>query len=90
MAGGKIAQEVTLKNYVFKVVVEPDEFEDGRKAFSARCPELPGAVSYGATEAEALENVKEAIQLVIEEFRSQGRDIPNALAESETAVVVSV
>jgi hypothetical protein len=34
-----------LKSDVFKVVIEPDEFEDGLKAFSALCPDLPGALT---------------------------------------------
>ena len=82
-----------MKNYVFKVVVKPDEFEDGRKAFSVHCPELPGALTWGYTEAEALEKIKEAILLVLEELQDEGKPIPPAaiLAETEsTAVVVSV
>ncbi len=82
-----------MKSYVFKVVVERDEFEDGRKAFSAHCPDLPGAVTWGYTEAEALEKIKEAIHLVIEELREAGKEIPPEaiLAETESpAVVVSI
>jgi predicted RNase H-like HicB family nuclease len=71
MAGGG-----TLKSYVFRVVIEPDEFEDGRKAFSAHCPDLPGALTWGYTEAEVLEKIKEAIQLVLEELREEGKEIP--------------
>ena len=82
-----------MKSYIFKVVVEPDEFEDGRKAFTAHCPELPGALTWRCTEAEALEKIKEAIQLVLEELHGAGKPIPPAaiLAETESpAVVVSV
>jgi hypothetical protein len=31
----------TLKSYVFKVVVEPDEHEDGRETYQAHCPAPP-------------------------------------------------
>ena len=82
-----------MKSYVFKVVVEPDEFEDGRKAFSAHCPELPGALTWGSTEEEALEKIKEAIQLVLEELQGAGKPIPPSAILTETespAVVVSV
>jgi predicted RNase H-like HicB family nuclease len=33
------------------------------------CPSLPGCVSQGATEAEALENIKDAIRLCVEARR---------------------
>jgi len=29
-----------MKNYVFKVVIEEDEFPEGQKAYSAYCPAL--------------------------------------------------
>lgn len=34
--------------------------------FAAQCVELPAAISQGRTEAEALRNVQEAIELVLE------------------------
>jgi predicted RNase H-like HicB family nuclease len=42
---------------LYKVVLQ--ESEEG---FSVNCPGLPGCWSQGATEEEALENIKEAIQ----------------------------
>ena len=42
---------------LFNVVIEIDE--DGW--FVVECPSLPGCVSQGKTEQEALENIKEAI-----------------------------
>ncbi|HFD38799.1 MAG TPA: type II toxin-antitoxin system HicB family antitoxin [Anaerolineae bacterium] len=41
-----------------RIVVEPDE-----DVYVAYCPELPGCVSYGHTEEEALTNIREAIDL---------------------------
>jgi len=41
----------------YKVVIH--ESEEG---FSVSCPGLPGCWSQGATEAEALENIQEAIR----------------------------
>ena len=46
----------------FKVVIEKDE--DGY--FVATVPSLPGCISQGATEEEALSNIKEAIHLHVE------------------------
>ena len=47
----------------WRVVLETD-FETGD--WSVWCPELPGCVSVGETEAEALENIREAIELYLE------------------------
>ncbi|MEO1353518.1 MAG: type II toxin-antitoxin system HicB family antitoxin [Cyanobacteria bacterium J06635_15] len=47
----------------WRVVLEPDR-ETGDWAIW--CPELPGCTSCGETEAEALENIREAIQLYLE------------------------
>ncbi len=45
-----------------KIVLEPSE-EGG---FTIYVPSLPGCISEGDTKAEALENIKEAIELYIE------------------------
>ena len=46
----------------YTVILEPQE--EGR--YSVQCLELPGAISQGETKEEALENIKEAIELVLE------------------------
>ena len=47
----------------WRVVLEADA-KTG--AWAIWCPELPGCVSCGATEEEALENILEAIELYLE------------------------
>ena len=47
----------------WRVVLEQDE-ETGE--WAAWCPELPGCASAGTTEADALENIREAIELYLE------------------------
>lgn len=42
----------------WRVILEPD-LETGE--WAVWCPELPGCTSCGETEAEALKNIKEAI-----------------------------
>jgi predicted RNase H-like HicB family nuclease len=42
-----------------KLLVTLERDESG--AFVAECPAIPGCVSQGASEAEAIENVREAI-----------------------------
>lgn len=47
----------------WRVILEPDsEIGD----WAVWCPELPGCVSAGETEQEALENIREAIALYLE------------------------
>jgi len=45
-----------------KIVLEPGE--DGW--IVAECPALPGCVSQGRTEAEAIDNIREAMELWLE------------------------
>ena len=57
----------------FKIVLEPGE--DGWVV--AECPSLPGCVSQGRTEAEAIDNIREAIQLSLEtEVEKQTESLP--------------
>ena len=65
-----------MSHYLFNVVIEEDEMEDGQKAFSAHCPALPGCSTYGLTHAEALENIREAVEAYIESLRKHGEQIP--------------
>ncbi len=41
--------------------------------YAVRCVELPEAISQGKTEKEALANVKEAIELVLEEYEAEAK-----------------
>jgi len=52
----------------FNVVLEPAE-EGG---YTVQCIELPAAISQGETKEEALKNIKEAIELVLEVRYEQG------------------
>ena len=47
----------------WRVLLEKDE-ETGE--WAVWCPELPGCASAGETESEALENIREAIELYLE------------------------
>lgn len=54
----------------FQVVLEPCQ-EDG--GYTIHVPALPGCISEGDTEEEALENIEEAIDLYLEAEPRQGR-----------------
>ena len=84
-----------MKNYVFKIVVEDDEHEDGRPAFRAYCPALEsiGAATWGNTREEAVKHIGEVLRMIVEELAKEGKEIPpDALIAStqSSAVVVSV
>jgi len=48
--------------------------EDG--CFIAEAPELPGCMAHGETDAEALENIHQAMELWLESAREDGAPIP--------------
>jgi predicted RNase H-like HicB family nuclease len=61
----------------FRVLIETDE--DG--VFVATCPSLPGCVSQGATRAEALDNIRDAMSAYLESLEKHGEPIPPSVHE---------
>ena len=53
-----------------KLTISLDRDEDG--IWIAECPSIPGCVSQGSTREQAVENIKEAIQLCLEVRAEQG------------------
>jgi len=70
----------------FKVRLEKDE--DGW--YIATVPALPGCISQGKTEKEAIKNVKEAIELHISMLAEDGIPIAPPAGIKETMVSVAV
>lgn len=62
-----------MKTYTFKVVLEKDQFADGRTAFLAYSPTLKGATTWG-TPQEALKNLQEVIALILEDMQAHGSE----------------
>ncbi|HEY4682678.1 MAG TPA: type II toxin-antitoxin system HicB family antitoxin [Candidatus Acidoferrales bacterium] len=58
----------------FKVFLERDEEYGG---YVVVCPSIPGCYSQGRTVEEALANIREAIELCLEEMESKGDQIPD-------------
>ena len=56
----------------YRVVLLPSD-----EGFAVSCPGLPGCWSQGATEQEALENIREAIREYLEAVRelTRGQDV---------------
>lgn len=84
-----------MKSYMFRVEVEPDQFEDGTPAFHGYCPALSGCHTWGHTREETLTRIQEAISLYIEDLVAAGGSVPvnaeqGATELSAPAVVVNV
>ena len=60
-----------MKTWDFKVLLEPDQ--DG--GYVVVCPSLPGCYSQGETIQEALANIREAIELCLEDLQELGEPI---------------
>ncbi|AKA49453.1 antitoxin HicB [uncultured archaeon] len=61
----------------FTVILEPQE-EGG---FTVTVPALPGCISEGETIEEALNNIKEAIELYIKVLKEDEKPIPQDVGE---------
>jgi predicted RNase H-like HicB family nuclease len=74
-------KEEHMKTYAFKVVLEKDKWPDEpdeKAVWRAYIPALEhrGAASWGYTEKEALENLQNAVDLLIEYLQEVGEAIP--------------
>ncbi len=67
----------------YPIILELEE--DGRYSVSA--PDLPGCVSWGKDREEAIEHIREAIELWIESAKSDGEEVP---APGSTVAYVKV
>lgn len=73
-----------MRSWVFRVVIEPDE-----DAWRAWIPELEsrGGASWGTTREEALRNIHEVAQMVIESMIEDGEPLPPGVAQVDDPVV---
>jgi predicted RNase H-like HicB family nuclease len=60
-----------METYRFQVVIEQDE--DG--LYVAECPALQGCYSQGKTFEEALANVREVIEMCLQEAAQDGKQV---------------
>lgn len=60
-----------------QVILIPDLEAGG---YTVEVPSLPGCISEGDTEEEALANIKNAIDLFIESMIAHGEEVPDDIA----------
>ncbi|MGD0383768.1 MAG: type II toxin-antitoxin system HicB family antitoxin [Thermoguttaceae bacterium] len=69
----------------FTAIIERDE-----QWYIAYCPEIPGANGQGKTKEECLQNMADAISLILEERREEGlRGIPIDAIKETLSISVS-
>ena len=73
-----------MRSWVFRVVIEPDE-----DAWRAWIPELEsrGGATWGKTREEALRNIHEVAQMVIESMIEDGEPLPPGVAQVDDPLV---
>ena len=66
----------------YRVIIQQDE--DGM--YVAEVPTLPGCTSQGATRAEVLANIREAIEAYLESLKDHDEPIPPSIDEEVVEV----
>jgi len=67
-----------------KFIVTMERDEDGMLV--VECPSIPGCVSQGKTEEEAIDNIKDAIKQCLEVRSERGMPLTVSLREIEVSV----
>ena len=70
----------------YRIIIEQDE--DGM--FTVECPSLPGCISQGKSQEEALKNIKEAVKLHIRTLAEDGLPLFESKGVKERLVEVHV
>jgi predicted RNase H-like HicB family nuclease len=68
-----------MKTFILKVALNKEA--DGR--WSASIPALPGCSSWGFSPQEALDNIKDAAEIYIEDMKDAGEVLPTQSDEVE-------
>lgn len=75
-----------MKTQDFKVFLQPDADYGG---YTVVCPSLPGCYSQGRTVSEALANIREAIELCLEDMESRGEEVSDPSEVLVGSVIVT-
>jgi predicted RNase H-like HicB family nuclease len=74
-----------VRNLTLPIIVEADS--DG---YFVSCPTFQGCYSQGSTYEEAIENIKDAIRLHVEDRLANGEEVPEKISVSLSTVEVAV
>ena len=65
----------------YTIILQPETDPEFVGYYNVSVPALPGCFSYGASREEALRNIKEAIELYLEDLMAAGEPIPEEQLE---------
>lgn len=68
----------------YRIIIDQDE--DG--VYVVHCPSLPGCVSQGATRAEAVKNIQDAMKGYLESLKKHNDPIPPSIDEEVVDIAV--
>jgi predicted RNase H-like HicB family nuclease len=74
-----------MRNVTLPIVIEADS-----EGYFVSCPALQGCYSQGDTYEDAVENIKDAIRLHIEDRLADGEEVPQQVSVSLSTVEVAV
>ena len=77
------------KNYFLDVVINKEKLSDGEDVFVILCPSL-GVASQGKNVEEAMENIKEAVELYLEEMPEAYEELEFTRSEMPTFSIIEV
>jgi len=86
VAFGSVRYDSSMVTRDYKVFLEPDQAYEG---YVVTCPSIPGCYSQGKTVSEALANIREAIELCLEDMESRGEQLPDPTEVLVGCVVVT-
>jgi antitoxin HicB len=78
----KRSETITTLDAQYVCVFSPEP-EGG---YTVTCPALPEVVTYGITLEQARHNAKEAIELVLESYQAEGRNLPESDSDPRKAL----
>lgn len=73
-----------MNTYRFSIIIEQDEH-----GYFVRCPELQGCYSQGDTYEEAMNNIKDAIRLHVQDRMADRELMPSARSVSVGSIEVA-
>lgn len=79
------AYNLIMRQFTLPIIVEADS--DG---YFVSCPVLQGCYSQGDTYEEAVENIRDAIRLHIDDRIAEGEEIPEGFSVSLSTVEIAI